>query len=461
MNRSRSRRPYDKKSLSKGSALIFGLGVGALLLTLIIVAMMMSPHFSDRLDSLTYRARTYYRQLIPQPEYLPTPAPLAAQATGSPQIAAPEIVAPTATPTAEPSPRASPPPELTGDAGPPAELSDLSSTADDGPANQADLSVEDETATVSLESPAAQAHLSGFTHQWQTWNNCGPATITTYMSYFDYSQDQADAALFLKPNRDDKNVTPQELVAYARRNGLEAILRQGGSLAQLKTFLSNDIPVLLETWLVHEGDGLGHYRLITGFDEVSQQFTTADSLNGPDYSVSYEQLDEDWRVFNRLYIVVYLPEQAETVAAIIGQDMNETLIYERLLAEAQADLDADPADAIAHFNRGEALTHLGRFEEAVAAFDQARQLGLHWRRLWYQFTPFEAYYAVGRYQDVLDLTQATIRGAGGLEEAYYYHGLALQASGQTGAAEDFEAALAYNPNFEAAAEALANLNSTN
>lgn len=458
MNESRTRRPYEKKSLSKGSALIFGLGVGALLLTIMIVTMMMVPYFSDRLDNLAYRARTYYRQLIPHPEYLPTPAPVAAHTTGSNQAAAPpQVIVPTATPTAAPLPTATPSLEsAAGEEETFEESPALSPAVDDGPANHTASSGED-TAAISLQPPGNQAQLSGFTHQWQTWNNCGPATITTYMSYFDYTQDQADAALFLKPNRDDKNVSPQELVAYAHHNGLEAILRQGGSLTHLKTFLSNDIPVLVETWLVHDGDGLGHYRLITGFDETSQQFTTTDSLNGPDYTVSYEQLDEDWRVFNRLYIVVYPPERAETVAAIIGEDMDETVMYERLLIEAQADLEVNPGDAIAHFNQGEALTHLGRFEEAVAAFDQARQLGLHWRRLWYQFTPFEAYYAVGRYQDVLDLTQATIRGAGGLEEAYYYHGLALQASGQTGAAEDFEAALAYNPNFEAAAEALAEL----
>ncbi len=90
----------------------------------------------------------------------------------------------------------------------------------------------------------------------------------------------------------------------------------------------------------------------------------------------------------------------------------------------------------------------------AAALRDARRLGLHWRRLWYQFTPFEAYYAVGRYQDVLDLTAATIEGAGGLEEAYYYQGLALAATGQKGPREAYEAAIAYNPNFTPARDAL-------
>jgi tetratricopeptide (TPR) repeat protein len=300
----------------------------------------------------------------------------------------------------------------------------------------------------------AQVQLNGIAHQWQTWNNCGPATVTMGMSYFGGTATQVEAAQALKPNRDDKNVSPHELAAYARTTGLEAIVRRGGSIEQLKQLLNHNIPVIAETWLVHDGDGLGHYRLLTGYDDAAGQFNTFDSLNGPDYKVSYNQFDADWRVFNRLYIPVYPAGQADIVKSIIGENVDNTTMYQNVLAQAQADTAADPKDAVAFFNQGDALTRLGRYQEAVAAFDQARQLGLHWRRLWYQFTPFEAYYVVGRYQDVLDLTEATLKGTGGLEEAYYYHGLALLATGQSGAESDFQAALTYNPLFTPAAEAL-------
>jgi tetratricopeptide (TPR) repeat protein len=332
--------------------------------------------------------------------------------------------------------------------------------AETGPEATADptLQLESEglatAAPVELQPISNWGELTGFTHQWQTWNNCGPATITMYTSYFSRPETQVEAAQFLKPNRDDKNVSPQELAAYAQTLGLQVMVRQGGSIDQLKMFLSNGVPVLAETWLTHDGDGLGHYRLVTGYDDNSRQLNTFDSLNGPNYKASYEQFDSDWRVFNRLYLVVYTPEQAPLVATILGEAMNDTAMYEKLAGQAQAEIEANPGDAIAHFNHGDALTSLGRYQEAVAAFDQARTLGLHWRRLWYQFTPFEAYYAVGRYQDVLDLADATLRSSGGLEEVYYYQGLALQATGQPGAAEAFEAAIAYNPNFAPAQEAL-------
>lgn len=392
------------------------------------------PELGQRVDNYAYyarsQARRYYLTLFPPPQYLPTPA--LAQA-------------PTPTPTASAT---------------------LTATPTRAPTNIAVT----ETPTVVIPTPtpepsptatpfpvAEQVQLTGVTHQWQSWNNCGPATITMQMSYFGRTETQVEAARFLKPNRDDKNVGPNELVAYARSVGLEAIMRHGGTLTQVKRFLNQGLPVLAETWLVHEGDGLGHYRLLTGYDDATQQFTTFDSLNGPDYLVDYAQFDADWRVFNRLYVVVYTPAEADLVHTLIGTDMNDITVYERLLSEAQAESAHTPDDAIAHFNQGEMLTLLGRYEGAALAFDEARRLGLHWRRLWYQFTPFEAYLTVGRYQDVLDLAQATINGAGGLEEAYYYKGLALQALNQPGAAASFQLAVDYNPNFAPAAEALAAL----
>lgn len=442
-NMPRPRRPYEQKRLSKGGALLFGLGLGAVAATALIAILVMLPYLSSRLENLPYYARTYYRQLIPHPAYLPTPAPTAAV----PAIAAavdqapPPILPPSPTPTSTPLPTPTP---MAHEPGPAATTA----------AAEVRLAP---TPTLTLPPSAPATQLTGFNHQWQTWNNCGPATITTNMSFFGRTETQADAAQFLKPNKDDKNVSPHELAAYARTTGLEAIVRQGGSIDRLKTLLSHNLPVLAETWLVHDGDGLGHYRLITGYDDATGQFNTFDSLNGPNYQVSYDQFEADWRVFNHLYLVVYPADQTEVVRAISGDEWDDPALYERMLAQAQAEAAANPNDAIAYFNQGDALTRLERYQEAVVAFDQARELGLHWRRLWYQFTPFEAYYAAGRYQDVLDLTAATLKGTGGLEEAYFYRGLALQATGQPGAKEDFEAALAYNPLFTPAQQALDSL----
>ncbi len=306
------------------------------------------------------------------------------------------------------------------------------------------------TPTITPTPFPQQLQLKGLTHQWQKWNNCGPATLTMQLSHFGYTQTQIEAAPILKPNPDDKNVSPHELATYAQSLGLTVQVRQGGTVELLKTFLNNNLPILLETWFSHNNDEMGHYRLVVGYDEVSQEVITFDSYNGANVRISYETLQKNWRVFNYLYLVIYRPEQSNLVAAIIGADLADTAMYQRLVDQAEADLKVNNADAIAYFNEGDALTRLGDFGAAVLAFDQARALGLHWRRFWYQFTPLEAYYAVGRYQEVIDLSTAVLKSTGGHEESYYYLGLALQATGQPGATEQFRAALAYNPNFRPA-----------
>ena len=111
--------------------------------------------------------------------------------------------------------------------------------------------------------------------------------------------------------------------------------------------------------MFHDGDGLGHYRLVTGYSDETGQFNTYDSLNGAKFKVDYAQLDADWRVFNRMYVVIYPPEQAEVVAAIIDENIDDTTMYKKLVRQAQEEIDANPTDAIAYFNLGDSLTRLG------------------------------------------------------------------------------------------------------
>ncbi len=75
--------------------------------------------------------------------------------------------------------------------------------------------------------------------------------------------------------------------------------------------------------------------------------------------------------------------------------------------------------------------------------------------LWYQFGPFEAYYEVGRYDDVLALVQANLGTTPYVEETYYWTGMVYLARGQIDAARaQFNLALQHNRNFTPAQDAL-------
>jgi tetratricopeptide (TPR) repeat protein len=256
---------------------------------------------------------------------------------------------------------------------------------------------------------------------WQTWNNCGPATLAMNLSYYGLKTTQADVATGIRPNKEDKNVSPEELAAFARAQGLQALVLANGEPDRLRQLLASGAPVLVETW--HEpkpNDGMGHYRLLTGYDDAEQLWIAYDSYDakGIDRNkpyagirIPYGELGPLWKVFNHQYIVIYTPALAAKVQGILGADLDEEGMWQRALVDAQAAVEQNTTDAFAWFNLGSDLTALGHYEEAAKSYDKARQIGLPWRMLWYQFGPFQAYYAVGRYEEVVALANATIRTA--------------------------------------------------
>ena len=398
-----------------------------------------------RVAALPYYARGYLEQR--RPTVVPPTPPSVSGRRRQLLLAA----GPPATPTPIPTATAASP----TDAAPLAQVtpSPTSSPTATGAATQT------ATATPSVTPLPPTVLLDGVSHAWQLWNNCGPATIAMNLSYYGLDTNQRAAANTLKPNQDDKNVSPGELAAYARSQGFEAIVRIGGDRDVLQRLLASGFPVIVETWIEPEDrGGMGHYRLFTGYDTAAGAFYAQDSLHGPDTAVPFDDFEEGWRVFNRTYIVVYDSQQADHVRALIGPAANDRTMLENALATARREAAADTDDPYAWFNLGTAYFRLGEPQRAADAFDEARRIGLPYRMLWYQFDIFEAYLAAERYEDVAYLASATAYGAGGLEEAYYYQGLAYQALNQPeAAAAAFRDALDYNPHFTPAADAQAEI----
>ncbi|MBI1299826.1 hypothetical protein GC175_33290 [bacterium] len=303
------------------------------------------------------------------------------------------------------------------------------------------------------------ATLSGFSYIRQTWNNCGPATLAMNLSYWGSSLDQATIGSVLRPFQDDKNVSPVELAEYAQSQGYGALVRVNGDAERLRTLLANGVPVIIETWLESPpGDGLGHYRMLVGYDDAASNWIGYDSyyrenLVNPsgDYQgirMDYTETDALWHVFNRTYVVIYTEDKADLVADILGEDIDDGAMWARSLQAAEAVLAQDGDDAFAWFNQGTSLTALGRYDEAAAAFDQARSLGLPPRMLWYQFAPFQAYYESGRYEDVIRLADNVLNSAVQIEELYYWKAEAALALGDQRAADQANQRLAQlRPNY--------------
>jgi tetratricopeptide (TPR) repeat protein len=407
---------------------------------------------------LLLRVRAEVAAHEPHPQLVPTPLLAVSKAGGAPPLQAPSPAG-----VAQPvEKRATTSPQAATSSQPAQPIPQpISHTTD--PLAKAPSRISKPAPT--YRSARAAVELSGVPHIWQKWNNCGPATLAMNLGYFGSQLSQADIAAALKPDPDDKNVSPEEMVDFARSHGFHAMVRANGDFDHLRLLLSNGVPVLVETWLEQEpGNGMGHYRLLTGYDDAAQQWTLFDSYvsagvdaNQPYRGIhlSYAEMDPLWAVFNRTYILIYTDDLAPAVLGILGDQADDASMWQEALRQAQAEVERHPDDPFGYFNLGTDEVALGQFEQAAAAYDRARVVGLPWRMLWYQFGPFRAYYETNRYEELNSLAKATLATAGNIEEIYYWEGMGLAGQGDAaGARRAWQRALELNPHYAPAAAAL-------
>lgn len=331
------------------------------------------------------------------------------------------------------------------------------------------------TSTQPLTPIPKSISLTGVQHEYQTWNNCGPATLAMALSYWKWDGDQRIIADFTKPNPRDKNVMPYELTAYVEeKTQLQVVLRVGGEIALLKHFLAAGFPVIIEKGFEgRDFDGwMGHYVLVTGYSDSDQQLKFQDSYYGPDQVMGYKDFESYWRAFNFTYLVVYPAERKEEVATILGPQADEKFNYRYAAQKASDEIYALTGrdQFFAWFNRGANLVSLQDFAGAASAYDEAFAIypdipekERPWRMMWYQTGPYWAYYYSGRYQDVIELAGTTLDAMSEpvLEESYYWRALSREALGDIqGAVKDLRSALKFHPGFEPALTRLKQLGIT-
>ncbi len=326
--------------------------------------------------------------------------------------------------------------------------------------------------TPTLAPPPAQAFIASPPYEKQTANNCGPAALSMMLHMFGWSGSQKDISDVIKPVNGDRNVNPEEMAFWVRNYAgwLRIEYRVGGDLDTLKRLLAAAYPVIVEstTALNREDSGwvdddlwAAHYLLLTGYDNAAQTFTAQDTYRGPDKKISYEQLESEWRPFNYLYLVVYLPEQEAEIKTILGSNWDPDLNRQRTLELAQAATAADPSDAFAWFNVGSNLVYFERYDEANAAYDKSRELGLPQRMFRYQFGPFLANFHANRNNDLLALTDYALQRTEMSEETWLWRGWALYRDGDlNGAIKAWRKALSVHPGYEDALYALNFVGST-
>jgi tetratricopeptide (TPR) repeat protein len=357
--------------------------------------------------------------------------------------------------------------------------------------------VEDETAATEAEigptptptqtpTPAPTAtpeplpdrvYLEGLEVVVQGFNNCGPANLSIVLNYFGDPTTQEEAASYLKPNREDRNVSPWQIGDYVNEfTELRAITRSGGNIEMLKRFIASGIPVVIEKgYRPSAAQGwYGHYLTVYGYDQEKQEFysrdTDAGPFNGRARIDSYEELSYWWQQFNYTFYVVFPPERESRVMSIIPEYLHDNVsMWEFTTELANQEIAEDPDNVFAWLNRGVSQTRLGEitgemsyYENGASDFDRARDIGLPPRTLYYEHRPFMAYLRVGRVDEIMNLTDALLATTGGqwVEEIHWYRGHALAAQGRLSEArESYMKALEVNKNFYPAQTSLDWVNS--
>lgn len=331
-----------------------------------------------------------------------------------------------------------------------------------------------------------------YVDQHNRWNYCGPANLSMALNFWDWSGNRDNIAEEIKPGENnlkldfiqrgktDKNVMPYEMVDYVNNfTEFNALQRVGGTKELIKSFLANGLPVLIEKgYYERDYNGkiswLGHYLFVTGYDESQNAFIVQDAYLEPGENIlsPYDKFDEGWRAFNYLFMIVYPDDKALLVNDLLGEYLDSEKANQIALKRAEDEiLEMEGMDNyFAWFNKGSSLVNLVMYPDAAAAFDQAfsiynelddTEFQRPYRMMWYQTSPYKAYYYSARFTDVVALADTVLNETMDkptAEESLYWRALAKIALGDTyNGIKDLQSAVYYNPHMTVAIDQLRQL----
>ena len=252
------------------------------------------------------------------------------------------------------------------------------------------------------------------------------------------------------------------MVEYFHSRGLKAQTFEGGTIDRMRRLVAAGVPVIVMQWQ-NRGDhaGIGHYRVVRGYDEAKQLFVVNDSMTGPSQTLPYAEFDDLWGFYDYRYIPVWNDKLAPAVARVLGDDADASANVRRAITHMESRVAQQPQNAELQFGLGGAYFLAGDDARAVAQYRKAREMGMLRSvpyTLWYQFWPITALVNTGQYDEALQLSQENIANAGAFAEMHHERGRVFEAQGDTAAARrEYRAALVDDKNFQPAQLALARL----
>jgi len=320
-------------------------------------------------------------------------------------------------------------------------------------------------ATPKPEAIASATFLEPMSHWFQGWNQCAEESIAMSLSYFGIKLDPNAVTAYLRPNngaKGSKNVESDRIVAYLRGQGVQAEAYHGGTVDRVKRLVAAGVPVIVGQWQNRtDHAGIGHWRVVRGYDNTKGVFLINDSMEGAAVPISYAAFDDLWPVYNYVYIPVWNDKLAPGVQRVMGDDMNLKTNIAHDIAYVQNRIEQQPTNAELYLALGGGYFRAGDYQKAVDYYHKARTLGLIQKypwTLWYQSWPVTAMVNLGMNDEALQVSQENIRSAGVYAIMHYQRGIIYEKRGDIATARrEYQMALVDDKNYPDAQAALKRL----
>ena len=319
--------------------------------------------------------------------------------------------------------------------------------------------------TAKPEAIALATFLEPMSHWFQGWNQCAEESIAMSVSYFGMKLDPNAVTAFLRPNngvKGSKNVESNRIVDYLHSQGMHADAYHGGTVDRVKRLVAVGVPVIVGQWQNRtDHAGVGHWRVVRGYDDAKGVFLINDSMEGAAVPISYAAFDDLWTVYNYVYIPVWNDRLVPNVQKVMGDEMNLTVNITHDIAYVRNRIEQQPTNADLPFALGGAYFQAGEFQKAVDSYHKARDMGLIQKypwTLWYQSWPVTAMVNLGMNNEALQVSQENIRSAGVYGIMHYERGIVYEKQGDIATAKhEYQMALVDDKNYKEPQVALTRL----
>ncbi|PTA69281.1 C39 family peptidase [Deinococcus arcticus] len=151
----------------------------------------------------------------------------------------------------------------------------------------------------------------------QTYNACGPASLTQVLAYYGLKMNMAEVSRQTRPT-ERSYMSAQAIVKFAPTVGLEARLYTGGSLNTVKAAIRSGIPVIaLQSHITAAGRVIPHWRVLVGYNDQSAQVYIMDPLLGY-VAMRYSDMARVWADQRGQFALMYPPKLSATVRKVVG-----------------------------------------------------------------------------------------------------------------------------------------------